>query len=187
MKKIDYLDIIKHNLDKRNISVNIYDELPFHGEYDFCNKSINIKKDKYFFYTLLHEYSHVLQKEKNNIWRYGIYKNKMAHDHIDGWINNDIYYADYELRYIFSKAIAIEKDCEEIAISIIKENNIDLDIDQYIKRVNSCLFYFNYQYNTKSKLIKAPYEYKEIIDSMPKNLQNNYFNNSFMEVFESVK
>lgn len=74
------------------------------------------------------------------------------------------------------KARDMELDNEKRSVQIIKDFNLNIDIDWYIKRANSYVYFYNWMKTTRrwSSPNNSPYKNKRLLQVMPKTFQKSY-------------
>jgi len=119
---------------------------------------------------LVHEFGHLTQYVDNcKPWRnLGNSLDKMT-DWLQG---KDIRNTD---KYI-NAARDMELDNEKRSVQIIKDFGLDIDIDSYIKRANSYVYFYNWMKTTRrwSSPNNSPYKNKALLEVMPKTFQKSY-------------
>ena len=70
----------------------------------------------------------------------------------------------------------MELDNEKRSVEIIKQFNLDINIDQYIAKANCYIYFYNWlKYSRKwSTPANSPYKNKRLIDAMPTKFQRSY-------------
>jgi hypothetical protein len=119
---------------------------------------------------LVHEFGHLTQYVDNcKPWRnLGNSLDKMT-DWLQG---KDIRNSD---KYI-NVAREMELDNEKRSVQIIKDFNLNIDIDSYIQKANSYVYFYNWMKTTRrwSSSSNSPYKNQRLIEVMPKTFQKSY-------------
>jgi len=88
-----------------------------------------------FLSIFLHEFCHFLQWRDNNAWWAKHMKKYIA---FSNWISRAS-----SKKATSSSYIAMELDCERRAVELVKKFKLSIDIPQYIKKANACLFLYH--------------------------------------------
>ena len=140
----------------------------------FCEETMKLVvagKSKDWLGVLAHEYAHLTQwKDKStNIWQTG----STGVTHLDDWLGGK------KIRSI-KKAIEqsrdLELDNEKRTVKLIKKWKLPIDLNDYIKKANAYLQFYNYMRISRrwSKPNNSPYSNKAIYEVMPANFRMNY-------------
>ena len=140
----------------------------------FCEETMRLVvagKSKDWLGVLAHEYAHLTQwQDKNtNIWQTG----STGVTHLDDWLGGK------KIRSI-KKAIQqsrdLELDNEKRTVKLIKKWKLPIDLNDYIKKANAYLQFYNYMRISRrwSKPNNSPYSNKAIYEVMPPNFRMNY-------------
>lgn len=119
---------------------------------------------------LVHEYCHLTQwKDRDSLW------NKAGRSLIlvDDWLNDKpISKIDYHLSMVRD----LELDNEKRAVELIKKWDLDIDIDNYIKKANAYVQFYNYLKISRrwSRPENSPYKNINIINAMSPKFNMNY-------------
>jgi hypothetical protein len=146
------------------------------GYFDSENQILAVgvkKKIDDWLIILIHESCHMDQwAENSKIWQDYI---NCEYD-IWGWLEGSTELNQSELKNGINASKNLELDCEKRAVEKIKEYKLDnlINIDEYIKKSNSYVLFYNYMLKYKKWYNKPPYEIKDIIDIMPNNFNINY-------------
>lgn len=81
--------------------------------------------------------------------------------------NGDITLTKNQSLELANKSMRLELDCEKRAVEAIKEYELPIDIESYIKEANSYLVYYHCFGLKRRWYEKAPYKVKEVVDAMP--------------------
>ena len=140
----------------------------------FCEETMKLVvagKSKDWLGILVHEYAHLTQwQDKNtNIWKTG----STGVTNLDDWLGGK------KIRSV-KKAIEwsrdLELDNEKRSVKLIKKWKLPVDLNDYIKKANAYIQFYNYMRYSKrwSKPGNAPYSNKVIYEAMPPNFRMNY-------------
>jgi hypothetical protein len=133
-------------------------------------------KNNLFEEIFIHEFAHMTQAVKNvKVWR----------ENGDIWTglqSSKISVADWPE---FMKTIAVERDCEQRSVKFIKEFDI-LSPEEYSKKANMYLFYYQYVFLTKKwHNSTSIYSCDSVYEKMPdKILSLQSFNKINMPIME---
>lgn len=74
------------------------------------------------------------------------------------------------------RARDMELDNEKRSVQIIKDFSLNIDIDSYIKRANSYVYFYNWMKTTRrwSSPNNSPYKNQRLLQVMPKTFQKSY-------------
>jgi hypothetical protein len=140
----------------------------------FCEETMKLVvagKSKDWLGILVHEYAHLTQwQDKNtNIWKTG----STGVTNLDDWLGGK------KIRSV-KKAIEwsrdLELDNEKRSVKLIKKWKLPVDLNDYIKKANAYIQFYNYMRYSKrwSRPGNAPYSNKVIYEAMPPNFRMNY-------------
>ena len=119
---------------------------------------------------LVHEFGHLTQYVDNcKPWKnLGNSLDKMT-DWLSG--KNIRQYS----RYI-DLARNMELDNEKRSVQIIKDFGLNIDIESYIRRANSYIYFYNWMKTTRrwSSPTNSPYKNSALLEVMPKTFQKSY-------------
>jgi hypothetical protein len=125
---------------------------------------------KDFLSILVHEYAHLTQWADNC---YEWYNYGESYNLVDEWLGGeDVHNIGRHLK----RAMLIELDNEKRSVALIKKFKLPIDIDDYIRKANSYMFFWLYLKYTRSwsKASNSPYNNKTIISKMPKRFLKEY-------------
>lgn len=150
MNQSQFLEFIKPELDKSKIKLIVNSRPELDGSFDGSFKEITLnKKADFVFQTLIHEYCHFRQwKENRKLWNRCI---KGICNFFD-WLEGEEF-SEKQLEKYLGELLELEVDCEQRALKLIKEYNLDVNPYLYTEAANACLFsyIFIYKYRTLSK------------------------------------
>ena len=140
----------------------------------FCEETMKLVvagKSKDWLGILVHEYAHLTQwqDKRTNIWKTG----SIGVTHLDDWLGGK------KIRSV-KKAIEwsrdLELDNEKRSVKLIKKWKLPVDLNDYIKKANAYIQFYNYMRYSKrwSRPGNAPYSNKVIYEAMPPNFRMNY-------------
>lgn len=126
------------------------------------------KPQKQWIPTFLHEYNHFLQwKENSKYW------NNCKDGFLDYWLSGHNI-SDRVVNRGINSMIDLELDCEKRTVDMIKRLNLPINLDWYIKTANAYVLYYNILKESRQWYIIAPYDVKEILDSVPNYWLDDY-------------
>jgi hypothetical protein len=140
----------------------------------FCEETMKLVvagKSKDWLGILVHEYAHLTQwqDKSTNIWKTG----STGVTNLDDWLGGK------KIRSV-KKAIEwsrdLELDNEKRSVKLIKKWKLPVDLNDYIKKANAYIQFYNYMRYSKrwSRPGNAPYSNKVIYEAMPPNFRMNY-------------
>jgi len=140
----------------------------------FCEETMRLVvagNSKDWLGILVHEYAHLTQwqDKSTNIWKTG----STGVTHLDDWLGGK------KIRSV-KKAIEqsrdLELDNEKRSVKLIKKWKLPIDLNDYIKKANAYVQFYNYMRYSKrwSRPGNAPYSNKVIYEAMPTNFRMNY-------------
>lgn len=122
------------------------------------------------FEIFLHEYSHFTQyKENSPFWTGNKIHSFEAGDIIDLWISGKVDLNPVQLDDIFRRVMAVEYDCEQRTVQLIKDNSLDVNIENYIKKANAYVLSYQLVKKYRRWYVEgmSPYSVESIIEKMP--------------------
>lgn len=119
---------------------------------------------------LVHEYCHLTQ------WIDGIDLWKKADKSlvlVDEWLSGKTV---CNINYHLSVARDLELDNEKRSVALIKKWDLNIDVENYIKKANAYIQFYNYLKKTRrwSKPNNQPYKNEEIVNIMSTKFNMNY-------------
>ena len=140
------------------------------GYFDEYEKVIKVARhDPDFLQTLLHEYCHFLQWiRKTKIFKHSD-KYCMI---VERWLQGK-QYPKNKVRRAFYWVRRMERECEQIAATLIKKYDLPIDKSKYIKNAN-CYIYAHYFMETERKYCafrRSPFQSKGVQKVMPSNFK----------------
>ena len=116
---------------------------------------------KYWFPIYIHEFCHFRQwKEKSVLW-------DKYDDTFFEWVDDRENFQLSEVKKSLKSIISLELDCEKRAVQMIKDRELPLDTDDYIKGANAYLLSYFISYEQMGWYASAPYEDKKVLDVVP--------------------
>ena len=119
---------------------------------------------------LAHEYCHLTQwLEKQSIW----YQAGDSLPYIDEWLTGT---EVPDIEHHLGVARDLELDNEKRTVELIKDWGLNVDIDNYIKKANAYIHFYNYVATTRrwSKPENAPYINEVVLGAMPPHFNMEY-------------
>jgi hypothetical protein len=119
---------------------------------------------------LVHEFGHLTQwVDQIDLWK----KADVSIPKVDDWLmGEDV--PDIKKHIAVSRDL--ELDNEKRSVKIIKKFGLDIDIDQYIKKANSYIFFYTRLLATRKwcSATNRPYNNKKLLEVMPTHFRMNY-------------
>jgi len=119
---------------------------------------------------LVHEYCHLTQwVERIPLWK----RSETSLDKVDEWLSGG---KVNNIGRHLGVARDLELDNEKRAVALIKEWGLKVDIDNYIRKANAYVQFYNYMGISRrwSKPGNSPYSNKNLINEMPNKFNMNY-------------
>ena len=171
-------ECIKNNItfnlsaEKKVCLVNEPKELGCSGFFDPDYKILSVATQKAFkdwFPILLHEYNHMLQYiEKPEFFG--------EEDRLWEWLTNKIELTKKDIKKVIDTTREIELDCEIRTVKMIEaRSELEINIDDYIKKANSYLYFYSIVAKHRKWSNKPPYSIKEIVELMGNKFIKNYW------------
>lgn len=127
------------------------------------------KEDPRWFHTFIHEYCHFLQWREQKIWN----ENVGCDSALDMWLSG-VNIANKKIEESIETLKRIEIDCEKRVVKLIKSENLSIDIEDYIRRANSYVLFYNVVREERLWYKKPPYNVDELVALMPSNFLKSY-------------
>lgn len=123
---------------------------------------------------LVHEKCHMDQWiEQSSAWTEVFVNDKEAVDWIDLWIKGEDT-LPLPIEDLIARARTVELDCEYRAVLDMRKHNLPLNIEEYIQKANSYVYYYNHMLKNRQWYGDvAPYEKVEVWSKAPKTLDRN--------------
>lgn len=119
---------------------------------------------------LAHEFSHMRQwQEESPIWL----NSGESFVALDRWLSgSNVRHMDKHI----SAVRDLELDCEKRAVKLIKEWKLKVDIDNYIRKANAYVLFYNHLLKTRkwSDPSNSPYKNQKLIEAMSTQFRMNY-------------
>lgn len=119
---------------------------------------------------LAHEFGHLTQwVEQIDLWK----KCMKSMPLLDEWLaGEDV----PNIKKHLAASRDLELDNEKRAVKIIKKFDLDINIDNYIKKANAYVFFYTRLLATRKWATpkNSPYSNKRVIDAMPKYFRKDY-------------
>lgn len=175
-----FLDIAVQDLKDNGMKVvfSRYDRIRFEddsslvlGYFDPHYKILKLANIEENFSTFIHEYNHFKQHQENTeIWRLDLKSD------LWDWVAGKIEYTPEKLEKRIASCRDVELDCERRTLIMIKKFGLSVDLKEYTKEAASYVYYYNYLAKSRKwfKRTEAPYNNKELLAAMPKNLNGDF-------------
>lgn len=132
------------------------------------------RSHKFWLCTFVHETCHIDQwSEDIPIW-YEKVNGLDPLDLMDEWLQGSIELDKETINKIFNIVIEIELDCEKRSVEKIKQYNLPIKIDTYIRKSNAYVWSYRLIQTTKIWDHAGAYEFPEVWRKMPKHFNNDY-------------
>lgn len=143
------------------------------GYFDGENKELAAAmKHKDAMSLLVHEYGHMTQWLENiDIWKRCM--DDDSHNIVDEWLSGK-YFED--INYHIDNCKYLELDNEKRAVKLIKKFDLEIDVDDYIRKSNAYIQFYNYlKLSRKWSMPKnSPYMNERIKANCPKTFSMDY-------------
>jgi len=179
-KELDFIKFVRSECKKYNVncslrrlkSVNLDgDTLKCSGWFDESVPELVVAMNRQDWIEILaHEYSHLTQwVDKIPLWE----KSEKSLSCVWGWLQGENV---KNIKKHLSVVRDLELDNEKRTVNLIKKMNLDVDIDNYIKKANSYIQFYNYLNISRRWCVpnNSPYKNKRLIEAMPKKFSMNY-------------
>lgn len=132
---------------------------------------------QHWFSIFIHESCHMDQFTENaKIWTDCFKGEEDVSGKLFDWLDNDITMSKADIAEATRLSLELELDCEKRVVERIKEWDLSLDIETYVKRANAYVLFYNFV--KKHRLWTAPgrppYKCKAIVDRLPGTFTCNY-------------
>lgn len=141
------------------------------GEFDETAKTLRVAiggPQKFWFPVAVHEYCHFLQyKEQSKLWTSKAIDK--AYTEVFTWLEDENHeIPEDKLMPYIGHIQAVEQDCDQRVVELIKARELPIDVPDYIQRSNVYIWFYNgvAEWRTWSKT--APYTIDEIVEVTPK-------------------
>jgi len=119
---------------------------------------------------LAHEFCHLTQwVEKFKLWDPAMESMNI----VDNWLNGEDV---SNIQYHAGLCRDLELDNEKRTVKLIKKFGLKVNIDQYIKKANSYILFYNHMLSTRrwTRPNNSPYGNKRLVNAMPSNFRIKY-------------
>ena len=186
------LNYINHELDKcRANGISIY--MPkrrsiAHSGGDYCAGYLEVdhpsgrpmfavacgRSIRNWLLIFVHESCHLDQwLEQVPFWE--VYVNgESTLDVMDQWLNLKVDLNSRELKAVFDNVIEIEADCERRSVEKIKQWDLPINIDSYIRKSNAYIWSYRLMQETRNWNHTAAYGHGPVWRAMPKYFDQTY-------------
>lgn len=132
------------------------------------------RSHRFWLSTFVHETCHIDQwREDLPIW-YEKVNEEDPLDLMDEWILGKVELDQDTIKRMFDIVIEIELDCEKRSVEKIKQYNLPIKIDTYIRKSNAYVWSYRLLQVTRIWDHTGAYEYPEVWRKMPKHFNNDY-------------
>lgn len=141
---------------------------------DKCILTCAINRPDYLS-ILVHESCHLDQFLEDGVLpdRKTIWKKGDSCYQVFSWLEGKNY---KHINYYINNVQDLEEDCERRAVEKIKKYNLPIDIDTYIKKANSYIWFYKHLQKTRRwpDRFSSPYTIPEVWKNMPTRFQKSY-------------
>lgn len=126
---------------------------------------------------LVHEYCHMTQwLDGVKVWTDGC----VGLEKVEEWLSGK---SVRGIKSALAKSRDLELDNEKRSVALIKKWGLDIDIDDYIRKANAYIMFYNYMYHSRkwSNPGNAPYSNENVTSKM-----SNKFNMRYNEMSERL-
>jgi hypothetical protein len=104
---------------------------------------------------------------------------------VDEWLNGtDV----KNIKKYLALSRDLELDNEKRSVALIKKWDLDIDVDEYTRKANAYVLFYNYLYHTRrwSDPKNSPYTNQNIIGKMSNkfNMRYNEMSKKYLELFQ---
>lgn len=132
------------------------------------------RSHRFWLNTFVHESCHMDQWiEQIPIWNQEV-NGQDPLDLLDLWLQNKIELEQSTLNDIFDIVTEIELDCEIRSVEKIKQWNLPIKLDTYIKKSNAYIWSYRLLQTTRTWDHTGAYEFPEVWRKMPRHFNNDY-------------
>lgn len=171
--------------DLRNTKyVKLSGNIKCSGYFDEQDKRLVVAMNRLDWLQILaHEYSHLTQWVDNcDEWVKGC----EGLPYVDEWLSGQ---KVPNIKRYLAYARDLELDNEKRTLAVIKKWNFDMDLDDYVRKANAYVMFYNYIYHTRkwSSPENSPYSNWNIISKMSNKFNMRYKNMSerLFKLFQS--
>jgi len=178
-KAKEFIKYIKQECKKYNIKcdlrrtkyVRLSGKMTCSGYFDDCNMELVCSMNRPdSLEILVHEFGHITQWiDKIDLWK----KADISIPKVDSWLMGENV---SDIKKHLEVTRDLELDNEKRAVKIIKKFDLDIDIDQYIKKANAYIFFYTRLLATRKwcSPTNNPYNNKRLVKQMPAHFRMNY-------------
>jgi hypothetical protein len=169
----------------KNTSYLIADNLRCVGWFDEDYALVVAKNNPEWVEVLVHEYSHLTQfVENNEIWKNGGQSTTVMNE----WLNGK---KVKNINTHIDNVKLLELDNEKRSVQTIKDFNLDVDTNKYIRRANAYVQFHNWMKISKKWIDhnNSPLKNPRILNSMSNKFNMNYdkLSPKLIRIFEEEK
>lgn len=179
--KAFYYHVKKHcdscgvNLQLRDVSyLRLSNNIKCSGYFDDINLDLVVAMNSPIALEIfVHEYAHLTQWQDNCLqWR-GVEKSLFA---VEDWLAGK---RVMNISKHIDKVKLMELDNEKRAVKIINKFKLPIDVDMYVRRANSYVYFYNHMKKTRrwSTPQNSPYKNDRIVSAMPAKFLTRYTRN----------
>lgn len=183
-----YLAFVIEEAIRNKISINLHnkkfvyaDEVPVRGF--FCDEENKLScgfgyPHKSWFPIFVHESCHMDQfLHSREFWDSSVvFRGKDLYGVFFDWLHGEIELSKEMIKRSSLACINLELDCEKRAVGKIKEWELSLDIEDYIKRANCYVLFYNFarKHRIWYPLNKSSDSFSEILEQVSSRFNYNY-------------
>lgn len=155
---------------------------PVNGYFDDSPPTLSVAIGQPFdnwFSIFVHESCHMDQFfENTDVWKNSFVPGTVfdTTDIIQLWVDGLIELNNTQLKDYIRRAREVELDCEKRTVEKIKEFNLPIDVDGYVRHANSYIWFYTMLGKTRKwyKIGNEPYNTPAILAKMPNHFNNDY-------------
>ena len=173
---------VKFDLRRTKV-VTLSDNIKCSGYFDEEEPRLVVAKNRPdWLQILVHQYSHLTQWVENcSEWKNGC----IGITKVDEWLNGtDV----KNIKKYLALSRDLELDNEKRSVALIKKWDLDIDVDEYTRKANAYVLFYNYLYHTRrwSDPKNSPYTNQNIIGKMSNkfNMRYNEMSKKYLELFQ---
>jgi len=123
---------------------------------------------------LVHESCHMQQWiAKSKLWTKCTFKGEDVNDVIEDWVERKVELTEAQLEYCIRKVQHVELDCEQRSVEKIKEFNLPIDINKYIKQANAYIYSYAAIKKYRNLSNRFSYDSPALIGKMSKKFHSD--------------
>lgn len=172
MKSVErkFVEMVRRSLRESGLrlvlrKVPMIDLEGFHCRGYFCDTEICIAIDSSrWIEVLAHEFAHFIQWKTGSIlYRKCFGPTNDYADVVDAWIGGDESYDRRRVRRAFDTYRAMERECERLAVKVLKENGIPFDLERYTQEANCYIYMYHFMEHRRIKSFsKSPFSIRTL-------------------------